>query len=461
MSVAMNDHIHAVNHTPALLDLSHTMAQHVANAVEDIESIFTRRTTVEVITAAADAVVIGRAAEALLRSDDIATFPGSGIPERAGLWLAPTWAWLPASDLFENNSTSRLQPRRLDWENGPIVLVPLHDTNDLDVDRAVVTRWSEPGTAMRSGTARVVPGITPTIFGTAIQPTGRTQALLPPAGPAPTEVTVASLSHAEIRSALTALAQRGEEVAWRFLMWVERFVEKELPRANVAVGMEIREHLAAVGRRVFLSNGSGALDETSLETVKHRLMFGDGQRNGRIQSLVERAYATSTFSGVDPVTWLRRGISRDCNQAIRSAIGDPRQGRRIRAAHAMGQAAAAIGENIGVTDTTVDKALNPGGDTSSRSTAMTTVGWLEGSGMLLSAEPTPEQNLEATERINDALASLQEAIEARRAEGETHGPHGPIEGYEEAARRLRHILEAGGSAPALYLRSLGIGGDDE
>lgn len=482
--------------TPLLLDpaVAETLA-----GLETVEGIFARASTLEVMTAAIDAVVVGRAAARLL-GDGRAALPALG-----GLWIAPTWAWYRGADLFDQVTTQRLQPRRLAWDGGPLVLLGASRTSRPG-GSATEVAWSEPGTSMRAGSTRVALGVVPRPrrAGSGPHAVAGTGPRHPaPALGVPTEVVVGSRTRGQLEEVLEALATRGHETGWRFLMWLERFVDRELPRANVAVGMEIREHLAAAGTAALLRPGTGAVDETTLETVRHRLMFGEGDRPGRIQSLVERAYAETTFAAVDPISWLRRAIARDCNQMVRSAVGDPRQGRRIRAAHALGHGAEAISAQIGVTPATVEKALNPGGDAAARAVS---IGHYDRDGEPLAdfgeraaaEEPTPHEIVEAGDRVREVLALLEQAIAHRERHhprtgtdpGTTPPAHASvtdalgrtldrslggswggswqegaaqaanrdgIEGYREVAERLRHVLEAGGSAPVLYLRSLGIG----
>jgi len=432
------------------------------SAVESAEEIFARSSALEVITAAVDAVVIGRAAARILGEH---ARGGGPVPTMGGLWLAPSWAWYDGAELYGHARTRRLQPRRVVWAGGPVVLVPAGEPARMPAS-ALQAAWSEPGPALRAGMTQVVLRLIPHARRSAVDSGVRTAPGPTHTTGLPTEVVAQPVTGGQMLHVLQGLAERGHEVGWRFLLWVERFVDRELPRANVAVGMEIREHLTQAGTVVELRPGTGAVDETTLETIKHRLMFGQGQRRGRIQSLVERAYADSTFAAVDPVSWLRRGISRDCNQMIRSAVGDPRQGRRIRAAHALGYPVAAISDQIGVTPATVEKALSPGGDASSRAIGLLRYGEdgelaRDYADQVAQDEATPEDIVEAHERVREALRHIREAIRSLGGSWDEGRPvlsprSVDIDGYREAADRLRQILDLGGAAPYLYLRSLGI-----
>lgn len=242
-------------------------------------------------------IVVGRAAQEVL---DLS-------PELTGLSVAvlPTWGWalsnIPVGKKDRDPAGGRyLLPVRYTYSTGPVVLV---GDEGVEVDYAATGMGHDV-----AGTIVVRAG------GTATTVARDGDLLLPDdwwTGP-------------DVRdpaSVLADLVEANTVAYWDTLNYLERLSHKAIARAAQSLRYEVDEQVPGQ-----------MLDPEAFDTVKNRLVYGDpdSSKPSSMCRLIERCVRPHTFIGGDPGHYLSIQVSREAMQAVRSALGDPRAGSRIR-----------------------------------------------------------------------------------------------------------------------------------
>ena len=245
-----------------------------------------------------DRVIVGRAAAAAL--ENMPSDRSSGH-----LFVMPSWAWahsrIDVGRKDRNPAGGRyLLPVRLTWYPSPVVVV-------------------QEGSALAG------------VLGVGLGTRSASTVQLDPESPA-TELVdghvhlprrlgpVASGSMSEIERMIESLSQEGNLAYWEALARLETKVTWALSKANVAAGLDIYGG----------GMGTTALDETSMESLRDSMVYGDGDKTSPVQGLVERGIKHSAFAKVDPEMYFTAAVSRDARAAIRRALGDPHIGSKVR-----------------------------------------------------------------------------------------------------------------------------------
>lgn len=254
------------------------------------------------------AIMIGRAAAEIL--DDYCS-----LPEEAGLWVAPSWAWLFSrvnvgrKDRAADGSRLRL-PVRMEWSTGPISLVT--------PGRRKRHNWVSAGMG-NTGSGSLLVGVDPSLFDDQVTENE--------AG-VPTGVTLRLRTRRELEDGLQRLVEEGNSARWEALLWLEPYVDRALRLAHANVANELS---------VQWGTHRTLLDETKLKAIADQMLLGDENHPGKVAQMMERCLKPDTFRRVEPVKYIKESLRRDANTEVRRALGDPHIGAKVRrVAHELG-----------------------------------------------------------------------------------------------------------------------------
>ncbi|WP_162802086.1 hypothetical protein [Ornithinimicrobium murale] len=244
---------------------------------------------------------VGQAARDLLTSGD--------LPTRGSLVVLPAWSWAQSCIDVGRKSRSyagdtfRL-PIRLAWSCGPLLIIG--EGQEVTVD------WH--GTGMgRTDQGQVTFGAAGVLA----------QDLRGWDDELPETAMVSPESQTALRVELTHLAQEGEQARWDLITELEqKYIAKEIYSSAARIVTEITD------------GQSSGLDETTLETLTTRFVYGEpGQETpSPLSRLIDHAMVPSSqFHRVDPGRWLTVALKRDTERFIRQYLGDvPNVGPKIR-----------------------------------------------------------------------------------------------------------------------------------
>jgi hypothetical protein len=267
------------------------------------------------------------------------------LPPAGTIVVAPNWTNAPPKiDVGRKGKTRSgdtvAMPVRLDWAGGNVLVTERganpsrvvriiglgHDTLiDVDVKRVTEALAGSPETLTRTGVSHMEDTEKLDVLNN--EDTIAKSAPIGASTVAPTLVNFASKAHLERR--LRALINRGEESRWRLINSLEPFALLKLKQANAYVAAELgefREHASAT-----------VLDDIDIEDLLTKLLYGDAKasssntaRTSVIIRMVERSTDPMTFRRVDPMHYIAVFIRARAEEAVRTRIGDPKIGTKIR-----------------------------------------------------------------------------------------------------------------------------------
>lgn len=215
--------------------------------------------------------------------------------------LLPCFTWQRPRDgvLGRKDTRGTLHPVAITWDEGTAIVVPPGQTRTCS--------WSATGLGIElSGR---------TYLGGAAITTDRLEE---------DEVPHTSLSRElgadQVRRELDLVSQAGRPAMFAALAVLEPFVRDQVHQASLAVGRDVTGS----------ETGGHATDSLERETVVTHIVYGRENSNGRLWRAVERCIDPRTTQSVDLVRYLASQIRRDAKDGVRSAIGDPSIGPRIR-----------------------------------------------------------------------------------------------------------------------------------
>lgn len=252
------------------------------------------------------AILVGRHADRLLADEHL-------LPERAALFVCPTWTWAPPIARVGRKANrpsggTYLMPVRLDWSETPIRLVGPSQTD--------CVRWQARGLGYSDE------GVSSIVGTPALRVVDQDSLQLAPV-----------FTRDELTDQLHALSDEGKTGFWDFLGFLEPHLTQNLHRAHAAVRFEIGGGRDTVGP---------LLDDTKLQTLATRMLYGDEEsdRPHCAERLLDRCLNPNTFIRVDPLRYISLSLRRDAEDVIRAELGDPHIGRKVRA----------LARQIGTTD---------------------------------------------------------------------------------------------------------------
>lgn len=235
-------------------------------------------------------------------------------PADGAVVALPMWSWAyPGVDVgrkaFDYAGVPVRLPVRLDYEHGLVMVIPAATESK--------TAWTGAGLGLL--------GAGSIVFGVA----GMDSDDLPELdAPLPAAVRCHFGTAGGVVHDLTALVVAGSTAHWRLRTLLEKYVAKELRAAASRVVGEISQ-----GR-------GGALDETGLQTLVDQFVYGDQERPGQLDHILGRALDPVRFLRVEPSRWLRLELHRDSERFVRTSLGDPTVGAKVR------RVARDLGENL-------------------------------------------------------------------------------------------------------------------
>lgn len=256
-----------------------------------------RHPTVEHLCNLIGAIVHGRAAAQLLED---------GVGEDERLIELPVWAWAPAKahvgrkDL-DTDGGRMLLPVRLSFNPGHLVLL---GAEEIEV--------AYTGSGLGNETYGVVSAHPDSPPGGWVD--GHLQA---PDTWGPTVTGTEAVT-----SRLQHLLDAGQQAQWTMMEHLERRAARMIYRSVSSLRHE-RERLGQGPEKL--------LDETSIEALRNRLVYGDpGSGPSTVQRLVERCTAVRTFASCDPEHYITISLRRDAKYEVQKALGDPHVGTKVR-----------------------------------------------------------------------------------------------------------------------------------
>ena len=229
-------------------------------------------------------VVLGRDAAELLT-------PTS----ESALVQLPSWIWVDARIDAGTKGKENLLPLRINW-HGPQVRM---------VSGESVFDWTAIGLGYsRHGQTKVRVGSGSNEFG--------------PLRDVPKQIAVPLLPFGELDFVVDSLITQSDKSWWEALSLLD---SSAFRAANVAHGAVSSE----LGREALL-------DEVGLEALRDQLLINPGRNTGvsPAQRILTKCLVPETFNLVDPGLFVFSSLSRDAYTLLRSMIGDPHVGSRIR-----------------------------------------------------------------------------------------------------------------------------------
>lgn len=245
------------------------------------------------------AIAVGQAAQQVLKTVD--------LPKAGAVVVLPTWSWAyPRVDIgrksMRYDKTPLRLPIRLSYSCGPVLVT---EGQELEVT------WHGTGLG-RAETGHITVGAT-----------GVPAHELPDWDDAlPGQVAAHTEPAASLHVRLAQLVQAGEAARWELTMSLEeKYIRREMHNSAARVVAEVTDG-ASVG-----------LDETTLDTITTRFVYGDPDQEkiSPLARLLQHALVPSQFTKVDPGRWLTVALRRDTERFIRQYLDDvPNVGPKIR-----------------------------------------------------------------------------------------------------------------------------------
>lgn len=250
------------------------------------------------ITELIDQILIGEAATSVA-DDTVTTFAVHTVA------ILPTWTWLlPKITIGGKTGTSEM-PVRVDWDGGPLLVLDAEETRYLS--------WHQIGMGHEArgvATIKVDSSGAATISGT------------PDAFPAIDFRDIPSPRAFKVLR--RKLASAGTDARWQLMQSIEWWARAKLDDANKVVSQDVAE----LEKRGYVRQ---VIDPVGLDTLVSKMLVGDdGADDSTISRLVERCLQPDQFQKVDPLHYITVSIRARAEEAVRSAIGDPHTGRKIR-----------------------------------------------------------------------------------------------------------------------------------
>lgn len=237
----------------------------------------------------------------------------------AGLIVLPMFIWAHNNGASGRKSRARradetqvgsdlLMPFRLTWDVPPVLIV-------------------EPGVSITANFTAVGPGHTSS-GSVQLTSSPRTVHHLPDlmqgiqVAPGAQSIGVPSISATQIRRALEAINRQGMTSRWELIQWVEPQVKRLLEKAHSSMVISLAGELGT-GERTWL-------DEQSLQKLTDQMLLGFESRQGSVPRWINLSMEPGSFAKCDPLRHLVVHLGRDARQEVRSCIGDPRAGSKIR-----------------------------------------------------------------------------------------------------------------------------------
>lgn len=207
----------------------------------------------------------------------------------------PTFAWVrPQSG--PKAESGQLHAIKVVWEGGPVHVVKGH--RDVDVP------WTAKGLGMTlRGSTRLSAGFGGP-HGLSPSPEHHAEPLMAPAA----------------AQRLLELSDGAEIARWEALMLLESWVSSMSARLNRSVSAEITDG----------EMRAGALDREQLSETVTKVVFGEGERVGRMWSALDRVTDPESSLAVDPIHFLFTEANRSMTEGIRDKVDDPQIGPKIR-----------------------------------------------------------------------------------------------------------------------------------
>ena len=234
------------------------------------------------------AVAWGRAAREI-------TADPAGLRGPHRVHVLPMFAWVRPADGAKAD-TGELHAIKVSWSGGPVRLVPAGE--EIDV------AWTATGLGLSlKGSTRLSAG------SESAEASGPTS-----------EHRSSPLAAPAVAERLRSLSDGAEIARWEALMLLDDLVRAMSPRSNRAVSMELTDG----------EIGEGVLDREQLEETVTTVVFGEGSRNGRMWTALDRVTDPGARLSVDPIHYLVTEARRSLSEGIRDQVGDPQIGPKIR-----------------------------------------------------------------------------------------------------------------------------------
>jgi len=268
------------------------------------------------------------------------------LPDHASLVALPAWTWRPAGiSMGRKDDHGRLlMPVRVRWEGdeerpesddghdagqiagqaGPILLRPA----SLGTSESVRLGWSVDSLGvMEHGSTLVHQSGWSDWLGAGIVER-------PACGEAdvPRLIDAPVLDRDAQHRILCGWVEDGITARWEFLQLLDAAVEKALHRAHMTLVAEYSEQVYGDPH----ASTRPILHEEALEALRSRIVYGepdsdsDDQDDSLMLRLIAQTHDLSLFDNVDPQRWLRVKVGRICRYWVRSEVGDPEAGPKIR-----------------------------------------------------------------------------------------------------------------------------------
>ena len=132
---------------------------------------------------------------------------------------------------------------------------------------------------------------------------------------------VTYITPAQQRAYLEGLVEAGSEARWAILSDLEPMVHSSLARANRSVAYEIGAYRG--------THITSVLDDLSLDDLASSLLYGTGDTSV-VSRMIDRALRPERFAKVDPLRYFVVSIHARAEEAVRTRIGDPKVGPKVR-----------------------------------------------------------------------------------------------------------------------------------
>ena len=232
-------------------------------------------------------------------------------PGPSSVFVLPTWRWeVPGIDIGRKGRAQGgghlLMPIRVTYSAGPVVLLPSGQVGAVS--------WTSAGLGT-AASGRISLASTP---GAATSPVAGDPDSL---AQIPTDLSGPILSASACVAALRAMVAVAHEARWDALMMLQQRTTDALWHAHYHVSAELNPGPVSVP----------VLDPLEMELVRDEMVLGTQGDSTPVLRMVTKASGNPTaFAKVDPLRYFTVALRRDCEQAIRRRIGDPKIGPRVR-----------------------------------------------------------------------------------------------------------------------------------
>lgn len=247
------------------------------------------------------AMLAGRHAKAWLEG-------GFGpLPRWGAIATMPVWHWVDPGNAVGRKARSAdggrlLLPIRLKWTPGPLIVLGTGEQTTLD--------WMAIGVG-HSGAGKT---------NVTVGPASQTKVSPPSGTNPPSQVHLSSMPASRLRSELELIVDRGQEATWHAIARLEPYVETACRTAAGALAKEIGGDDAV----------TPLIDEVTFESIRDKMLFGDGDRDSSVDRLLELCLRPTSFRKVDPMLYIRTRLRQEASQHVQQVIGDPRIGPKVR-----------------------------------------------------------------------------------------------------------------------------------